>query len=273
MAAVPYLVSGIAMPPANSRISQTRFASASVTSARSGAGDEQAQAAEGDRAEHDQHERDERVAVRVPGQREAGGADQHDLHDLEQQGRQRLAAEQHRAGQRRGAQALEHGVLALEPGADGEPGERGGHDGQRHDARHHEVDAARRVERVQQRQVEEEQQQQRDQQREADLLAVAQQQAELHRRLGARASARAARRRAAAGTTAPCSFGVPGDSWSAGGANRWGDHALSSRPVSSRKTSSSVRRSTARFSASTCCPAHHAVRVARNWGVTSPVTR
>ena len=47
-------------------------------------------------------------------------------------------------------------------------------------------------------------------------------------------------------------------------------HVRSSRPVSSRKTSSRLRRSTASSRARTPWPAHHAVSVASSCGVTSP---
>ncbi len=89
-----------------------------------GAGEQQPQPGERDRPEGDQQDGQQRVAVRMPSQREPERHDQRDLHDLEQQHRQRLAADEHTTGERRCAEPLQHRVLALEPRADGQAGER-----------------------------------------------------------------------------------------------------------------------------------------------------
>ncbi len=185
----PYFDSGIAMPPANSSTSQIRFAAASVTSARS------VPATSRPSPPNASVPSTTRTTTRSGSpcgcQASASPSPQISTSWTTSSSStgEGLAADQHRARQRGGAEPLEHRVLALEAGADRQPGERRRHHGQRDDARHDEVDAPRRAERVEQRQVEEEQQQQRDEQGEPDLLAVAQQQPELHAGLRARASA------------------------------------------------------------------------------------
>ena len=110
--------------------------------------------------------------------------DDHHLEDLDGQHGQGLGPDQPAAGQRGGAQPLEHPVAALEPGGDGLAGERGGQHGQGQDAGHHEVDPAA-ADGDQRLVAEGQEQQHRDDQRQQQLLAVAQQEAQLQAGLGA----------------------------------------------------------------------------------------
>ena len=80
------------------------------------------------------------VPVGVPAEAEAHGDQHGGLEELDAHDGGDLGAEQAGPAQRRGPEALEHAVAALEPGGDAQRHHGGRHDGQGEDARHEEVD-------------------------------------------------------------------------------------------------------------------------------------
>ena len=123
------------------------------------------------------------LEVGAPPERQRGGHDHDGLQRDDDQHHQALRRHQARPAERGRTQALEHAVRPVEPGADGEVGERRGQHGERQRAGSEEVDGVA-VDRQHVDQREEHEHGDRDAEGEQQRLAVAQRQRQVEPDLG-----------------------------------------------------------------------------------------
>ena len=214
---------------------------------------------------HGGGEQHEPAAARahVEGREQAGPGDdherdgaEHDDLDEHDRGHPAQAPEHdHGAGDRGGREPPQHPVAPVEAQRDRLAGERRRHHGECEHRRQRRVDA-RLGQRDELQQREPDEQRERDDEREQHLLALAQRQLRLQGDL---------RREH------PPQRPAPGGGRE--GAGLEPHHDRNSRPVSSRNTSSRLRRATRRSSASTPWRAHQEVTVESTCGSMAPSTR
>ena len=173
------------------------FARASVASARSAPGHEQAEAREGERAEehrHDEHD-GRRAGPGSPAEDQGrDGDEQDDLRHLHGEDRRHLGGEEVGARQGRAAEPLEDAVVPLVCGRDAEVDQARRDDRQGERARQQEVDRRALARRQDADRGEEEQDDDGDDDRDQHVLAAPSGQPQLHPGLGAvAASAEAGR--------------------------------------------------------------------------------
>ncbi len=230
--------------------------------------EQHAQRAERQRAQHDQqHGPRDAARGRAPAQEQRGAAEDQHLDGDDGQCGGDAARDEEPAGEG-GGEALEDAVAAVEAEGDGLAGERRRQDREGEDAGGGGADPGvghgddgHEGERDEQRH--------RDQDGEQDLLAVPQRQQHLHARLREEHPAElppARRGRERAG-------GEPGRRRHRVSDRAAPGHERSSRPVSSRNTSSRLRLATISSSASTPCCAHQEVTVETTCGSMRPSTR